>query len=418
MGDDNSVREVNIVLENTIVSRLISEKGKQIAFPKHGIPGQTKEAKDSKINATIGIMLEDDKKPTHLTSYSENVNLEPEKIFPYAPNYGVLELREKWKENILRKNPSIKKEFSLPVTTAGLTHGLSIAGQLFVNPGDEIFVPEKTWENYVLIFEKMLGAKLKKYNDIENISNKKIILLFTYPNNPTGYMPTEKEVDELVSQIKKQAENAPVLVILDDAYFGFNYEENNFKESLFSRLYNAHRNILTVKIDGGSKEEFIWGLRVGFITFGSKNLTKKEYVALESKAAGVVRATVSNVSILSQNLLLESLKSDNRENEIKKKKEMMKKRYEAVKKVLKTEKYKEYFEPIPFNSGYFLCLKLKKNNTEEVRNLLIKKYGTGTINADGLLRIAYSSVPEKDIPELFENIYRACKENEKILDAK
>jgi hypothetical protein len=45
-----------------------------------------------------------------------------------------------------------------------------------------------------------------------------------------------------------------------------------------------------------------------------------------------------------------------------------------------------------------------------VRRLLLDRYGTGVIAAGGVLRVAFSSTPTPLIPELFENMYRACKE--------
>lgn len=39
----------------------------------------------------------------------------------------------------------------------------------------------------------------------------------------------------------------------------------------FGKLANIHPRVLTVKIDGATKEEFVWGFRVGFITFAHED---------------------------------------------------------------------------------------------------------------------------------------------------
>ena len=57
-----------------------------------------------------------------------------------------------------------------------------------------------------------------------------------------------------------------VVAIADDAYFGLFYEDS-LKESLFGKLANLHPRILAIKLDGATKEEFVWGFRTGFITF-------------------------------------------------------------------------------------------------------------------------------------------------------
>lgn len=89
----------------------------------------------------------------------------------------------------------------------------------------------------------------------------------------------------------------------------------------------------------------------------------------------------------------------------------MKKRFEAVKEALKEEKYKKYFRALPYNSGYFMCVKLAEGlDSEQIRQLLINKYSIGTISLNGILRIAFSAVSASDIREMFEGIYKACEE--------
>lgn len=118
----------NIKKDNPIIFELLSEKGKAIFFPKKGILSQSADAKGKKINATIGVALEDDGTPMRLKTIAENIKLDPKEVFLYAPSHGVQELRELWKHQILKKNPSIKTTVSIPVVTNALTHGLSISG--------------------------------------------------------------------------------------------------------------------------------------------------------------------------------------------------------------------------------------------------------------------------------------------------
>jgi hypothetical protein len=58
-----------------------------------------------------------------------------------------------------------------------------------------------------------------------------------------------------------------------------------------------------------------------------------------------------------------------------------------------------------------MCIRLKDGlDGEKLRRLLLDKFDTGVIHTNQIIRIAFSSVAESDIPELFENIYNACKE--------
>lgn len=408
---------------------LLSERGKAIFFPKKGILSQTAEANGKKINATIGIALEDDASPMRLKSIESMIKISPEAAFSYAPSYGRRDLREKWKQLLYKKNLSLNAEISLPVVTNALTHGLSMLGYLFVDANNKIIIPNLYWENYDLIFSNAYNAKLIAHNlfnndkldlldfkdKIQHNKNKKIIVMLNFPNNPAGYTPTKNEVKEIVSILRETAnEGKKLLVIIDDAYFGLVYEDDIEKESIFSYLTDIHKNLLAVKIDGATKEDYVWGFRVGFITFGIKNGTKELYDALESKAAGAVRGNISNAPNLSQSLILKAFESSTYKMEKNEKYNLLKSRYEEVKKVLRNEKYLRAFKPLPFNSGYFMCIELMpKLNAEEVRQLLLKKYDTGVICFGNLLRIAFSSVKKEKIKELFENIYSACLECDK-----
>lgn len=412
---------------NEHIYAMLSEKGKAIYFPKEGILSQSADAKGKKIDATIGIALENDGSPMRLRSISKRIKLEPNDVFPYAPSFGKKELREKWKEMIYKKNPSLKAEISLPIITNAVTHGLSMIGYMFVNEGDSVIMPDLFWENYSLVFCNAYNAKFDFFNmfdgdkggfntnglkeKLDRGIGKKIVLL-NFPNNPTGYTPTEKEAEEIKNIIKEAAEKGnKIIVMIDDAYFGLIYEKGIYTQSLFSELAALHENVLAVKLDGATKEDYVWGLRVGFVTYGVKGGNKELYQALENKTGGAVRGSISNDSNLSQSLVYYAFSEPKYWNEKKKKYNLLKKRFKMVNQVLKGHKdYGDEFTALPYNSGYFMCVKLRTKDGEGVRQILLDKYDTGVIAIGDMLRIAFSSMKIEDIPTIFENIYRACKE--------
>jgi len=408
------------------IHSLLSDKGKAIFFPKKGILSQSAEAKGKNINATIGMALEEDGSPMRLKSIAKNIKLDPKDVFPYAPSFGKKELREKWKEMLFIKNPSLKgKDISLPVTTNALTHGMSMAAYLFINPGDKIILPDLYWGNYKLMlinaydavfdtFEtfKQGGFNLEGLKEKLNQGKGKKIIILNFPNNPSGYTPTEEEVAEIVKIIKESAEKGNnILAIIDDAYFGLVYKEGIYKESIFSELADLHENVLAIKLDGATKEDYVWGLRVGFITYGIKGGNKDLYEALESKTSGAVRGNISNDSHLSQSLVYHAFSEKTYWDEKKEKYNLLKSRFKEVEKVLEEHpEYQEEFTPLPHNSGYFMCIELKNKKGEDTRQILLEKYSTGVIAIGNMLRIAFSSTKTKDIKEIFDNIYKACKD--------
>lgn len=421
--------QLNQVIEakNPVVFELLSEKGKNIFFPKKGILGQTADAKGTKINATIGAAIEDDNTPMRLEAIAEKIGIDPALAFPYAPSFGRPDIRAKWKSMIYTKNPSLEgAEISSPVVTNALTHGVSMAGYLFMDDAEEVLVPSLFWGNYNLILTHAYGAKLTPFNlfkdggfDIASFeaslnaggTGKKVVIL-NFPNNPSGYTPTVDEYSAIVDVIERSAElGNKIVAVLDDAYFGLVYEEGIAEESLFSALSDLHENVLAVKVDGPTKEDYVWGFRVGFMTYGIKGGDAELYAALEAKTAGAVRGNISNASNLSQSLLLQAFENEDYDNQKEAKYEIMKERYEAVKIVLEDKTYEKYFTAIPYNSGYFMCVQLADGvDGEAVRQVLIEKYSIGLINLNNVLRVAYSAVAAADVKELFDGIYNACKD--------
>lgn len=416
-----------IQAKNPAVYEMLSERGKNIYFPKLGILAQSADANGTKINATIGAAIEDDQTPMRLEAIASKIGIAPGLAFPYAPSFGRPDIRSKWKSMIFEKNPSLSGvEISSPVVTNALTHGVSMVGYLFLDEGEEIISPNLFWDNYDLILTNSYGANIVTFNTFNNngfdldafraklnegsIGKKAIILNF--PNNPSGYSPTIAEnnaIAEIITEAAKKGNK--IVVFCDDAYFGLVYEEGIERESIFVKLSTAHENILAVKLDGPTKEDYVWGFRVGFITYSVKGGDAELYNALELKTAGAVRGNISNASNLSQSLLLQAYNSPEYHQQKEAKFNTMKERYEAVKEVLKDEKYANYFTPLPYNSGYFMCVKPAEDIDGEVlRHLLLSKYSIGIINLNNLIRVAYAAVAAKDIKALFEGIYEACKE--------
>jgi aspartate/methionine/tyrosine aminotransferase len=428
---DSQAVELNEIIKNSNIAvyDLLSKRGKAIYFPAKGIISQSAAAKGKELNATIGTAYENDGKPMIIPSISRLFEVDSKDAFPYAPSQGIPPLRNKWQELIRSKNPSLGTlNISLPLVTCGVTNGLSIIGYMFVDEGDSVILSDLYWENYDLAFANAYGAEFEFFNlfheqGFNMASFKKVVMgktpgkrviILNFPNNPSGYTPTIHEAEEIITILREAAEAGnKLVVVLDDSYFGLVFEENVITESLFSRLAHAHENLLAIKTDGITKEEYAWGLRVGFITYGIKNGSKELYQALEAKTAGAIRGNISNTSHPAQSAFLNALNSPDYAREKQDNYRKMKERYLKVKEVLgKHDDYSRYFQAEPFNSGYFMCVRLKDLDADKVWELLLTKYSTGVIcySKEKLFRIAFASTPLDKIEKLFDNIYLACKE--------
>jgi len=416
------------------ILEMLSAYGRRLYFPK-GILSQSAEAKEKahRFNATIGIATEGGG-PMFLPSIQQHlVDLEPKDAYTYAPAAGRPGLRERWREKLLAENPSLAgKKFGLPIVTSAITHGLRLAGELFVDPGDCLVLPDQLWGNYRLNFEVDLGGEISTFPfytgrgfNCEGLAaalesaargRSKVIVLLNFPNNPTGYMPTPAEGGAIVEALRVQAERGTRLVVItDDAYFGLFYHLGgaSMTESLFASLTGLHPNLLAVKLDGATKELFVWGLRCGFITFGPGRSegADRATAVLDAKVRGAIRGGVSNVSQLSQTLVEQALSASTIAAERKQKCELLRARAEKVYAVVNQPRYAESWEVYPFNSGYFMCVRVKGVDSEKLRLHLLDQYGVGLISTSPTdIRVAFSCLEVEDVEPLFELLHKAIQE--------
>ena len=405
-----------------------SKLGENIILPQDVLI-QSKEtaAVTGAINATIGIATIN-KKAMSLPSINKVLTeLNNSEYLPYSPTPGLPKMRELWKEKILADNPSINKDFlSLPMVTTGITQGIDIAANLFSQKGDALLLPNLFWQNYAQIYTIKLGNTIYKYNQFDennefsiknfkqtlySIKEDKISLILNFPNNPTGYTPSDVELDSLVEVINifaKENTNKQIIIVSDDAYFGLFFEENHKNPTLSATHKLAeNENCLIVKLDGITKEFYSWGLRVGFITYYTKNDELRK-ILLE-KTQGYLRSTTSSPSNLSQQIAVKLL--DNKQSLEEKiiNDKIIEERYNELKQAISVEQLDSLVRILPFNSGYFFTIKLPSNiNAHEFRLKFLNEYKYGVYSMDDEhIRIAFSCLDKELIPELI-NKFKQC----------
>ena len=437
---DPIAQALNQIIEkgNPHLMEMLSDMGKNLFFPK-GILSQSAEAREKahKLNATIGIATEQGE-TMHFPSVMDSIcSIRPEASLTYAPSFGIPALRKTWQDSLFKKNPSLAgKIVSLPVVTCGITHAISMFADIWLSPGDVIILPDMMWGNYNMILNVRKGAIISRYTlfsenggfnlmafeekvRAEAEKHDKITVLLNFPHNPTGYAVTAEEgnrIVEVLAEIARKGTN--IIAVTDDSYFGLFYEDQTLKESIFANLCGRHPRLLAIKLDGATKESFVWGLRIGFITYGCKTEgdPMAVYDALERKTAGSIRGSISNASHLGQTIILRSMQGDNYIAEKEEKFKILKNRAKRVKEVLLDPKYKEAWDVYPFNSGYFMCIRLKSVEAETLRLHLLEKYGVGLISmGEKDLRIAFSCLEQNEIPELFDTVLQGVKDLQALI---
>jgi aspartate/methionine/tyrosine aminotransferase len=409
--------------EAPAVRAALSPLGERVYYPLE-IPHQAAEAKAALYNGTIGQMTDGQGHALSLEPIREALfGLNPEDAnaaLLYSPIEGLLEVRERWR-TWQRVGHGAGKPSTLPLVTAGISHAISIAADLFGGPDRIVAVPAPFWGNYRQIFGMRGGARLVSaplfrdgefnaavYEEAVGEAQGPVVAVLNFPSNPGGYSPTEPERQRLVASVLRLADRRPVVALCDDAYLGLVYEPDVPTDSIFWALAGAHPNLIAVKVDGATKEFAFFGGRVGFLTFGLA-VDSPAAAALEDKVKGLIRSTVGSPVALSQVVLLQALRDPSIEARIGTIRDQLYGRYRVLKDAL-AQVDPDVLSVLPFNSGCFALLEIPEAAgvaAEDVRVALLADESTGVIAVPPrFLRVAFCSVKRADLPEIVTRIER------------
>ena len=394
--------------------RCLSPLGKRLFFPQ-GVPVQAAEARNCRFNATIGQLLNDEGRANPLPSMSAHISgLRTEDVFQYQAQGGRKELRQLWRDKILREVGC--SNISNPVVCMGLTQGLSIAGDLFVDEETDVLLPNPRWGNYDLIFGVRRLGNIINYKVMDgegenpthwsfNISGiaeaiarirHKGVLVLNIPSNPVGYTPTWEEIRRLVAVIKEAKK--PLVIVLDEAYKGMEWEDGIINHSLIQELSTLDpERFLVMKIDGATKEMFFFGGRIAFVTFVCEGEVAP---VLEEKVIGSIRSSVSALPSPSQALTMTALQSSTLAAETTAIREMLRERYLVLKELLAHSSLRNW----KYNSAFFALISAP-NGAEETRLRLIEAgVGVVSVRAVDSIRLSYSTVPKEELEPMIRII--------------
>lgn len=344
----------------------------------------------------------------------------------YTPAEGIAEVRRLWRKWQRRTaDPSLPS--TLPLVTAGLSHGLSILADLFGGEGRAVAIPRPFWGNYRQAFALRTGSKVltapgyvngsyNVYATAEALSGlpegEPAVALLNFPSNPGGYSLSPAERQAVRASLVEVAQRRPLVVVCDDAYAGLVYEPDVPRDSLFWDLIGSHSNLVPVKVDGATKEFSFFGGRVGFLTFAFDPESDAAR-ALESKVKMLVRSVVGTPIAASQVVLLQALRKEGIEAEVEEVRRLLDGRYRALKGAL-AQADPELLTVLPFNSGCFALVELPEKlglTSEQVRLHLLEHHDTGLISLEPrYLRIAHCSVDAEALPELARRLERGVAE--------
>lgn len=197
------------------------------------------------------------------------------KVWAYTASEGTLSYRKKLTEYYNKLNYNISPE-NILVTNGG-SEAITIAMQTCLDSGDEIIIPEPFYANYNgfacmsdVVVKPILshienGFALPPISEFEKlITDKTKAIIICNPNNPTGYLYSREELEEL----KKLCLKYDLFLFSDEAYREFCYDGRSFISPMHLEGLEEH----VVVMDTVSKRYSACGARLGCLITKNKAL--------------------------------------------------------------------------------------------------------------------------------------------------
>lgn len=129
----------------------------------------------------------------------------------YTGNAGILELRQAIAKYVVKNFGSEYNPESEVLVTVGVSEGLDLALRALINPGDEVLYHEPCFVSYAPCIQMAHGVPVAVETRVEDgfrlsraaleekVTPKTRLLLLNFPNNPTGAVLTQRDVEEIAA---------------------------------------------------------------------------------------------------------------------------------------------------------------------------------------------------------------------------
>lgn len=185
----------------------------------------------------------------------------------YAVGKGILPLRQKIAQKLCGDNGIFVSEDEI-IVTPGAKMAIYLAVRACINSGDEVLIPTPSWVSYIEIVRASSGIPIEVPLDAKNnytlsasilekyVTAKTKMIILCSPNNPTGRMINEEEIQEITEFVKGK----DIIILSDEIYEKISYIENNRSLASYEELKDC-----TLTINGFSKAYAMTGWRLGYI---------------------------------------------------------------------------------------------------------------------------------------------------------
>ena len=185
----------------------------------------------------------------------------------YTSNSGLKELKVEIANYLKRRMACSYDPNSEVMVTVGGSEAIDMALRAMLNPGDEVLIPQPSYVSYlpctVLADGVPVIIELKAENEfrltpeelLEHITDKTKLLVLPFPNNPTGAIMEQKDLEAIAKVIIEK----DLYVLSDEIYSELTYKEDHVSIASIPDMQER-----TILINGFSKAYAMTGWRLGY----------------------------------------------------------------------------------------------------------------------------------------------------------
>jgi len=214
---------------------------------------------------SLGVGEPDFETPWHIREEGIH-SLEQGRTF-YSSNAGLMELRNAISDKVREEHGISYHAKEEVMVTVGGSEAIDLAMRVILTPGDEVLIPEPCYVSYLPCAKMAYGIpvpiQLEEKDEFrltpekleKAITEKTKLLVLPFPNNPTGGIMEERDLEAIVPIILKHN----LYVLTDEIYSALSYKGKHHSIIEFPGMQER-----TVYINGFSKAYAMTGWRLGY----------------------------------------------------------------------------------------------------------------------------------------------------------
>jgi aromatic-amino-acid transaminase len=385
-------------------------------FSLHQEAAARKKRGDDIVDATIGVLLDDDGTLSVLPATVRAVNeVEAGEWAAYAPISGTPEFRRAVIDDLVGSSADLRAS-AVSVATTGATGALRHAIANYLEPGQAALTSSWFWAPYKTICDES-DRRLETYRmfgeagglDVAALDaalerqiaqqGRALVIVNDPAHNPTGYSMTDREWLALTDCLKRRGARAPIALLVDCAYLHYGARGAS---SLAARVAPLLGHVTVLFAWSASKSYTHYGLRVGALVACVADANERAMVecALSYSCRGIWSNCNGGGQVAVTRLLTDAALRDACTRERDALKEVLLARVEAFNRAAPKRglRYPRY------DGGFFVTVfhDRAKEKAAEMRGRGVYVVPQGLPDGSGALRLALCAIPARDVDRLVD----------------